>query len=127
MSHMKRPLMLRMLVGATLIVFAVSCQKSTPPDSEVSTAPAQIGTLKGHVRLVGAPPENPDIRMRSDPMCAMANAGQRVQEEMVVAGSDGSLGNVFVQLQGTFPDTAVPREPVSIDQRGCVYFPRVVG
>jgi plastocyanin len=127
MGHMKRPLKLRMLlVAATLIVFTVACQKSTPPDSQAST-PGRPGTIKGHVRLMGPAPENPDIRMRSDPMCAMANAGQRVQDDLVTAGPDGSLANVFVQLQGTFPETAVPPEPVSIDQRGCIYFPRVVG
>jgi hypothetical protein len=30
-------------------------------------------------------------------------------------------------LIGDFPDTPVPAEPVSVDQRGCIYRPRVVG
>jgi plastocyanin len=34
---------------------------------------------------------------------------------------------VFVRLQGTFPPTPVPTEPVTIDQRGCVYVPRMMG
>jgi len=32
-----------------------------------------------------------------------------------------------VRVQGMFPRTPVPTEPVTIDQRGCVYTPRVVG
>jgi hypothetical protein len=32
-----------------------------------------------------------------------------------------------VSLQGSFPATPVPAEPVTIDQRGCVYVPRVAG
>jgi hypothetical protein len=34
---------------------------------------------------------------------------------------------VFVKLEGTFPDTAVPTQAVTIDQRGCIHVPRVVG
>jgi plastocyanin len=79
------------------------------------------------VRLTGPVPENNAIRMNADPMCSKAAGGRRVNDEAVVAAPDGSLGNVFVELVGTFPDTPVPAEPVSIDQNGCVYVPRVVG
>jgi len=41
--------------------------------------------------------------------------------------ADGSVANVFVRLDGTFPTTAVPTDPVVIDQRACVYRPRVIG
>jgi plastocyanin len=65
--------------------------------------------------------------MGMDPMCANLNAGKRIVQETVAATADGSLANVFVKLQGSFPATPVPTEPVTIDQRGCVYVPRVVG
>src|SRR5437870_7873521 len=95
----------------------------------VSEAAAQgnTGTIKGHVRLSGKLPGNPVIRMGMDPMCSKMNAGKRVIQEYVVATIDGSLANVFVRLQGNFPQTAVSTQPVTIDQRGCVYTPRVVG
>jgi len=32
-----------------------------------------------------------------------------------------------VHLTGSFPETPVPTAPVTIDQRGCIYTPRVVG
>src|SRR5215831_3724309 len=85
------------------------------------------GTIKGHVHLTGKLPGNPIIRMGMDPMCAKITAGKRVIQEYVVASLDGSLANVFVRLQGNFPQTPVPTQPVTIDQRGCVYTPRVVG
>ena len=85
------------------------------------------GTIRGHVRLVGELPGNPVMRMGRDPMCARINAGKRVIQETVMAALDGSVANVFVQLEGSFPDSPVPTEPVIIDQRGCVYTPRVVG
>jgi plastocyanin len=75
----------------------------------------------------GTVPGNPIIRMGMDPMCAKLNAGKRPVQEIVSATADGSLANVFVSLQGTFPPTPVPSEPVAIDQRACVYVPRVVG
>jgi plastocyanin len=85
------------------------------------------GTIKGHIKLTGKLPGNPIIRMGMDPKCAQANRGTRVIQEFVAASIDGSLANVFVHLQGTFPQTPAPAEPVVIDQRGCVYHPRVVG
>jgi plastocyanin len=62
-----------------------------------------------------------------DPMCAKLNAGKRPVQEIVAATADGSLANVFVSLQGSFPPSPVPAAPVTIDQRACIYVPRVVG
>jgi hypothetical protein len=85
------------------------------------------GTIRGHVRVTGTVPGNPVIRMGMDPMCAGLNAGKRTVQEAVAAGADGSLANVFVTLRGSFPPVPVPDEPVVIDQRACLYVPRVVG
>src|SRR5438067_3150519 len=90
-------------------------------------AQANTGTIKGHVRLDGKLPGNPIIRMGMDPMCSKMNAGKRILQEYVVATVDGSLANVFVRLQGNVPQSPVATQPVVIDQRGCVYAPRVVG
>ena len=95
----------------------------------LGTAPAQAnaGTIKGRIRLSGTPSGNSIIRMGVDPMCASVNKGKRPVQELVVTSADGGLANVFVRLQGTFPRTPVPPDPVTIDQRGCIYTPRVVG
>ena len=96
-------------------------------DSAAAAQAAGRGAIKGHVRLMGKLPGNPIIRMGKDPMCNKINAGKRVIQETVVASADGGLANVFVHLQGSFPQTPVPTTPVSIDQHGCIYGPRVVG
>src|SRR5262245_39158137 len=83
------------------------------------------GTIKGRVRLSGKSPGNVVIRMGMDPMCASLNAGKQVIQPAVLTSDDGGLANVFVKLQGTFPPAPVPTEPVTIDQRGCMYGPRV--
>jgi len=96
----------------------------------IGTGAAQTagrGTIKGHIKLTGKLPGNRVIRMGMDPKCAEANRGTRVIQETVAAAIDGSLANVFVHLQGTFPQTPVPPEPVVLDQRNCVYRPRVIG
>lgn len=85
------------------------------------------GMIKGHVRLMGNLPGNPIIRMGVDPMCSKINAGKRVIQEYVVATIDGSLANVFVRMLGNFPGVPPSNQPVTIDQRGCIYTPRVIG
>jgi plastocyanin len=100
---------------------------------EVGTAGSPLalqstgGTIKGHVHLSGKLPGNSVIRMGKDPKCSDMNKGKQVVQETVKATIDGSLANVFVRLEGTFPATPVPKTPVTIDQRSCMYAPRVVG
>jgi plastocyanin len=96
-------------------------------DAGGDTAGATTGTIAGRVRLAGKLPGNPVIRMGMDPKCADATRGKQVVQEEFALEADGSLGNVFVQLAGAFPPSAVPAEPVVVDQRDCVYEPRVVG
>jgi len=85
------------------------------------------GAIKGRVVLSGKSPGNMVIRIGVDPMCSKANTGKQVVQERVAADAQGGLANVFVKLQGAFPQTPVPSQPVVIDQRGCLYAPRVVG
>jgi plastocyanin len=89
--------------------------------------PARPGAIEGHARLTGRNPGNTVIRMGLDPGCVAINGGRRVVQEIVTTGADGGLANVFVKLQGEFPKTPVPTAPVVVDQRGCIYMPRVVG
>ena len=62
-----------------------------------------------------------------DPACSAMNKGKRPVQEGVAATADGSLGNVFLKLQGTFPKTPPPTAPILLDQVACIYVPRVVG
>jgi plastocyanin len=116
---------------STLVRVAASCLAAAAVAAgSLAVGGAQAsgrGTIKGHIKLMGKLPGNPIIRMGMDPKCAQANRGTRVIQEYVAATIDGSLANVFVRLQGTFPQTPVPTDPVVLDQRACVYRPRVVG
>jgi plastocyanin len=89
---------------------------------------ARTGTIDGHVRLDAPAPANPVIRMGADPICAKLNRARGVEARqlIVVRAADGGLANTFVSLQGSFPATPVPADPVTLDQQGCVFTPRVV-
>jgi plastocyanin len=77
------------------------------------------------VRLAGKAPGNAVIRMGMDPKCADIHRGEQVVQEIVAATADGSLAFVFVKLEGDFPATPVPAEALLIDQRKCLFVPRV--
>src|SRR5262249_55651281 len=110
-------------LAGLLLAGAMVAGRPAPAVAQASSR----GTIKAHIRLNGKLPGNPVIRMGMDPMCAKINAGKRVIQEAVVADLEGNLANVFVKLQGTFPQAPVPTQPVTIDQRGCIYIPRMVG
>jgi plastocyanin len=113
--------------GCVPLAFTVAALVAAGAGLGAAGAQANTGTIKGRISVSGKAPGNPVIRMGMDPMCARINAGKRVVDEVVVASLDGSLANAFVKLDGSFPRTPVPVEPVTIDQRGCIYVPRVVG
>lgn len=117
------------LIGVLVLAVAsaTSCRRSTLHEEDVAPPPVSRGSVRGRVTLTGPPPENDALRMAADPMCKNANGGQRVLDEAVVVAPDGSIANVFVQIVGDFPNTPVPANAVTVDQRGCVYRPRVVG
>ncbi len=113
------------LVGS----LAVSLAAQTPARSgaTAATGPAgRGGRIVGHIRQTGPAPGNPLMRMGVDPVCASVNRDGRPVQQFVVKSSDGGLANVFVALQGTFPRTPVPSQPVTITQEKCVYLPRMV-
>lgn len=118
---MMRACVLHWMTGALVAAVVASGHLDTTAQS------ATVGTVRGRVRLSGKPPGNAVIRMGVDPKCAAMHTGQRVLQQTVVTSADGGLANVFVRVQGSFPRTPVPTEPVTIDQRECVYTPRVVG
>jgi hypothetical protein len=97
------------------------------PGARVPVAAATGGTITGRVHFTGPEPGNRVIRMGMDPMCAAANTGKRPINEVYLVGDNSALGNVFVKVEGSFPATPVPPQPVEIDQTACIYRPRVVG
>jgi plastocyanin len=95
--------------------------------SIIVEAQGATGTIVGHVRLTGPAPRSPIIRTGADPRCTAVAGGQRLTQDYVVRSADGGLANAFISLQGSFPAGAASTQPVMLDQRGCLFVPRVVG
>jgi plastocyanin len=83
--------------------------------------------VSGRVSFEGAVPENPPVKVSSDPACMRANANGLTFENYIV--KDGGLDNVFVYVKDGLGNYYfdVPAEPVKLDQQGCRYTPHVLG
>lgn len=100
-----------------------SSPAAAPDAKKVDTATAS--TLKGKVVLEGTPPENPILKMTSDPACG--NAEVRAETYLV---ENGAVQNVFVHIKDGLGNKYIfdtPTEPVKLDQKNCRYTPHVVG
>lgn len=96
----------------TRLPFALLCLSSL----------ARAGTIKGTVLFEGEPPEQPVLDMHTDAKCPKGHT----DEAIVVA--KGKLRDVIVRIKnGTTGAHAAPAVPVVLDQRDCMYTPRVVG
>jgi len=90
---------------------------STPID------PATAATVKGTVTFDGTAPKPQKIDMSQDAACKGNNLS-----ETIVADGD-KLANVFVYVKDGLGDRTfdLPKDSVTIDQKGCQYHPHVLG
>ena len=90
--------------------------------------PATAGSVSGTVIFHGKIPPHKKVDMSEDPQCSALHKTP-VYDDSIAASRDGSLANVFVYvkqgLEGKKFET--PKEPVTIDQKGCWFIPRVMG
>lgn len=90
----------------------------------VSSAALAGGTVTGQASFTGVAPKPAEVNTGTDPACTGA------RNDAVLLGKDGkTLQNVLVRVLDAPVDAAAAKErpPVVIQQRGCVYLPRVSG
>ena len=86
-------------------------------------------TVSGTITFAGKAPTLKPLSMDADPACAKKHS-KPVLAEMLVLGNGNTMGNILVWVSKglpagkTFP---VPKTPVTLDQRGCIYVPHVMG
>jgi hypothetical protein len=104
-------------------------KKEAGEPSYFKVDPATAGVLTGKIHFTGKKPAGKTIDMDQDPECAKAHGNKPVVDEPVVAGSGGALANVFVYIKSGLEGKTfeAPSTPVTIDQKGCQFHPRVVG
>ena len=98
--------------------------------ADMKAAPdlSQAGSVAGKVSFGGTAPKNARIRMDADPVCVKEHSGI-VRSQDILIGDDGALLNTFVWVKSGLEQYGfeTPAEPVSLDQKGCIYSPHVLG
>ena len=102
---------------------AAPAAPAATPAPEPAPPPAGRGTITGRVKLTVPPPERKLLDRSQDPFCARTKAW----DESILVGKDGALENVFVRVADVREETPPPAEPALLDQKDCVYRPRVQG
>jgi plastocyanin len=126
----------RTALVSLLLLTAIACSRNggaaPPPVSIGGTKPvdpATAGVLVGRVSFQGTPPAPDRLRMQTDKSCLQGDAPNPVDNAVLVSES-GGLQNAFVYVKDGL-DAAysftVPAAPKILDQKGCIYTPRVVG
>ena len=98
--------------------------KALPP---MVVDPTTAGSISGGAFLDGSLPVIRPVDMGSEPACAKANSSPAT-DVPVLAGDGGALANVVVYVKGGLASHRFdsPRQPAVLDQKGCMYEPRVV-
>ncbi len=105
-------------------------QAVSPPPAPVfyKVDPATAGVLEGKIHFTGKRPAYQPIDMSEEPACVEAHHG-RPHDESEVIGPGGGLANVFIYVKSGLEGKSfeTPTTPVTIDQQGCWFSPRVLG
>jgi len=95
-----------------------------PTPLDLSTA----GTISGLVRFEGSAPEQTTVQLGGWSECAGQHPGGLPKAGDIVV-KDGKLQNAIVYIKDGLGDRvfAVPEEPIVVDQKGCIFLPRIAG
>ena len=80
------------------------------------------GVVKGTVIFEGEAPERTHLKRDTDPVCAKID---KLSEDVIV--TKGKLKDVLVRVKSGGPKPAASPPPAVIDQKECMYTPRVIG
>ncbi len=115
--------------AALLLAFLLAaCSDSSGPPPQPPVTPldlSQAGGMRVSVRYRGPVPDPAQINMSSAGACAAMHPEPVYDRSLRVA--DGGVADALVYIKSGFGDRAFtfPTQPVVIDQRGCLYQPRV--
>jgi plastocyanin len=107
---------------------AASSNEETKEAATQASGPQGNASVTGTVSFAGTAPANPTIDMSEEAACKAKHSGAITDPQVVV--KNGKVANVFVYVKSGLPANAKytpPTQPVTIDQEGCLYHPRVLG
>jgi hypothetical protein len=136
---MKLSQSLKLICLSCAVALAIGCsakpkteepaKPATPPAPVYyKVDPATAGSITGTIHYTGKRPSPKPIDMTSDPACVEAHKGKPYDESLVVSPK-GMLANAFIYIKSGLEGKTfeVPATPVTIDQAGCWFRPRVMG
>jgi len=136
---MKNAKLLWILMIALALVIAGCGRKEEAPAPQVESAQAPAGpatsidaatagSITGKASFAGGKPSPRAIRMDAEPACKGLHTSP-VYSEDVVLNDNGTLQYVFVYVKEGLGSRTfdTPKTPVTLDQKGCIYRPHVVG
>ncbi len=103
-----------------------AAKKEAPPEYYKLDA-SSAGKLRGVIRFVGKKPAARPISMNAEEACEKLHPTP-VSGATVVVGKSGGLANTLVYIKSGLDGKAFepPQEVVVLDQRGCMFVPRVL-
>jgi plastocyanin len=115
------------LIGCGNKASQESSQRSAPAEPVLTLDPATLGSITGKVVLDGSPPPPKTIDMDAEAACVKAHATP-VDFPEVVRGERGALANVAVYVKSGLGNYHfdTPKDPVVLNQTGCMYDPHVL-
>jgi len=124
------------LVFVPVLGLLVSCtgsKEEAPPAPAAApvSAAAMAGPkfkVNGKVTFAGAVP-NDLVKMNADRVCAEYHKNKVVRQYSLVVGQGNGLAHAFVTIKegATLGGAAAPTTAATIDQKGCLYEPHILG
>ena len=95
-----------------------------PVVEKVPVDPGTFATLTGVVRFKGQPPPREPVQMAGDQFCRV---GETLFSRALVVDPGGGVASAVVHVKEGVSQYAFPPsdEPVTMDQKGCLFEPRV--
>ncbi|MGH9799008.1 MAG: carboxypeptidase regulatory-like domain-containing protein, partial [Blastocatellia bacterium] len=118
--------MIAVFLLALSVLASVACsskEEAVPTATGPTWKPTgNEGNVTGTIVFAGAAPAPRKLDMSNDSAC-----GETLANDVLVA--NGKLQNVFVYVKSGLPEAnfEVPAAEVTLDQKGCLYVPRVLG
>jgi plastocyanin len=122
---MKRMTLITVVSTVTVLLAQMSTSRAMTPAAQGPTGSARV-VVK--VVLNGSAPTPLKVPTTADPYCAKAHQAEPLLNQTVQVGADGALMNSLVFVKdGVSGSYTAPQTPATLDQKGCVYIPHVMG
>ena len=131
----------RLALAATVLVAGCGGTRQTADETRPAASsqpepvayfhvdPGTAGSIRGTITYRGPKPTATVLDMSAEEACVDMHTGKPVPDGQIVLGAGGGLSNAFVYIKAGLEGKTFepPKEPVVLDQKGCMFAPRVVG